>query len=291
MVLPWRGWRRRGITLDRGDLARAARWATESKTLYEQLGWKWAVLSARTCLARVAFAEGDLRRAETMYESLLGATQEEGDAYGLATARHGLGLLRTARHEYAQALALHVAALRGYQALGERLWIAVCLEAIATDLSAMGWAAPASRVLGAAAGVRTAIGLPTWFADQGALARTRDGARAALGEAGFTAAWAAGAAAPLAEVIAEAVELAASAASRPRVEPPEAGAAWPAGHLTPRELEVLRLLAEGRSNPEIGTVLSISHRTVAGHVEGIFRKLEVDSRAAAAAIAVRRKLI
>jgi DNA-binding CsgD family transcriptional regulator len=59
------------------------------------------------------------------------------------------------------------------------------------------------------------------------------------------------------------------------------------GRLTPREREVLRLLAVGRSDPEIAAALYISRRTVATHVANLFQKLGVHSRAAASAVAVR----
>ncbi|HEY7031216.1 MAG TPA: response regulator transcription factor [Thermomicrobiales bacterium] len=61
--------------------------------------------------------------------------------------------------------------------------------------------------------------------------------------------------------------------------------------LTPREVEVLRLIAEGCSNREIGDRLYISHRTVMQHVASILAKLEVGSRTAAAALAHRQGLI
>jgi DNA-binding CsgD family transcriptional regulator len=60
----------------------------------------------------------------------------------------------------------------------------------------------------------------------------------------------------------------------------------PAG-LTAREVEVLRLVAQGRSNPEIGEALFISPRTVGGHVANLLAKLRLESRSAAAAYAVR----
>jgi ATP/maltotriose-dependent transcriptional regulator MalT len=62
------------------------------------------------------------------------------------------------------------------------------------------------------------------------------------------------------------------------------GRARPAG-LTERELEVLRLVAEGRSNPDIARVLVLSHKTVERHLSNIFTKLDVPSRTAAAAYA------
>ena len=57
--------------------------------------------------------------------------------------------------------------------------------------------------------------------------------------------------------------------------------------LTPREREVLRLLVEGRSNPEIAAALFVSPRTAETHVTHILAKLGVTSRAEAAAHAVR----
>jgi DNA-binding NarL/FixJ family response regulator len=62
------------------------------------------------------------------------------------------------------------------------------------------------------------------------------------------------------------------------------GRARPAG-LTERELEVLRLVAEGRSNPDIARFLVLSHKTVERHLSNIFTKLDVPSRTAAAAYA------
>ena len=66
----------------------------------------------------------------------------------------------------------------------------------------------------------------------------------------------------------------------------------PADHgLTKRELEVLRLVASGMSNREIATGLVISERTVARHVQNIFAKLGVSSRAAASVFAAEHELL
>jgi DNA-binding CsgD family transcriptional regulator len=64
----------------------------------------------------------------------------------------------------------------------------------------------------------------------------------------------------------------------------------PAG-LTPRETEVLSLLAEGRSNAEIASQLYLSTRTVDHHVSAILRKLRVPSRARASAEAARLGIV
>ena len=60
--------------------------------------------------------------------------------------------------------------------------------------------------------------------------------------------------------------------------------------LTPRELEVLRLVATGKSNPEIAETLVLSEKTVARHLY-IFTKLDVSTRTAAAAFAFEQRLL
>ena len=60
--------------------------------------------------------------------------------------------------------------------------------------------------------------------------------------------------------------------------------------LTTRELEILRVLATGKSNREIAAALVISDHTVRRHIQNIFAKLGVSSRAAATAFAVRHDL-
>src|ERR1700757_1664506 len=61
--------------------------------------------------------------------------------------------------------------------------------------------------------------------------------------------------------------------------------------LTDREAEVLQLLADGKSNKEIGTKLFISEFTVKGHLRNIFTKLNVLSRTEAISAATRRGLV
>ena len=100
--------------------------------------------------------------------------------------------------------------------------------------------------------------------------------------------------APLAEVV-RAVELVAS--GRPYVDPVLAGvlsssaATEKIASLTPRERDVLRLLADGMSNEEIGKALFISPETVRTHVRKAMSKLDADTRTQAVATALRQSLI
>jgi HD-GYP domain-containing protein (c-di-GMP phosphodiesterase class II) len=72
--------------------------------------------------------------------------------------------------------------------------------------------------------------------------------------------------------------------------PPPSPARWPA-ELTDREVEVLRLIARGRSNREVARQLFIAPKTVGRHVENLYRKIGVSSRAAAAVFAMEHRLL
>lgn len=63
------------------------------------------------------------------------------------------------------------------------------------------------------------------------------------------------------------------------------------GQLSHRELEVLKLMVEGQSNPEIAATLYLSPNTVKTHIRGIMNKLAVDDRVQAAVVALRSGLV
>jgi DNA-binding NarL/FixJ family response regulator len=69
------------------------------------------------------------------------------------------------------------------------------------------------------------------------------------------------------------------------------GAPEAVGGLSAREVEVLRLLATGKTNRAIADALFISEKTVARHVSNIFTKLSLSSRAAATAYAYQHHLV
>lgn len=61
--------------------------------------------------------------------------------------------------------------------------------------------------------------------------------------------------------------------------------------LTPRELQMLEFLAEGRSSKEIANFLAIAEATVKGHLKNLYEKLGASDRAHAVAIALRQRII
>ncbi len=68
-------------------------------------------------------------------------------------------------------------------------------------------------------------------------------------------------------------------------------AAWVEHDLSEREITVLKLVAEGKTNKEIANVLDFSEKTVKNHVRNIFHKLQVYDRTQAAILAIRKGLI
>jgi DNA-binding NarL/FixJ family response regulator len=110
--------------------------------------------------------------------------------------------------------------------------------------------------------------------------------RASLSDAAFEQEWSAGRALPLDEVLADV--LGSFKVERGGIPAPARSAL--AADLSPRELEVLRLIAAGKSNKEIAEALVISLNTVFRHVSHIFQKTGAANRAEAAAYAVRHDL-
>jgi DNA-binding CsgD family transcriptional regulator len=147
----------------------------------------------------------------------------------------------------------------------------------------------AARLFGAAHRIRNTLGLEVSGFYRTVLDVGIAEARAALGESVFAAAWEEGTALPLDDALAEVAAIDAAIFAEP---PPAASeSSNSARHgFSPRELEVLRLVAAGRSDREIGEMLFISRRTAAGHVGSILTKLDLPSRTAAAAYAVRHGL-
>jgi DNA-binding CsgD family transcriptional regulator len=120
--------------------------------------------------------------------------------------------------------------------------------------------------------------------------------RAAMGAKVFEAEYTAGRALDLARAAHQALQAIQAGREAPRAgalasEPDAAVAGQAASVLTPRELDVLKLVAQGLSNPDIARQLVVSEHTVHRHLANILRKLGLSSRAAAVAWGVRTGLV
>ena len=146
------------------------------------------------------------------------------------------------------------------------------IEAIA------GNAASAARLVGAVEGLFVLHGVVPTASYRARLQHAASLARTALGEQAYAAAWAAGRDDPHAVMTAA-------------IGPHDRGKTGAPFHLSPRERDVLSLLASGQTDKEIASALAISNRTVSNHVARILGKLGARSRAEAAVRAVRHGLL
>jgi DNA-binding CsgD family transcriptional regulator len=155
------------------------------------------------------------------------------------------------------------------------------LESVAEVLVAAGQWESATRLFGTAEALRQRAGLLTGPV-RPAVAGADPNAAARL--------LAAGRAMPMSEAIADAL---AAGLGTPGA-PPETLAPVLSAHafgLTPREREVLALLCQRLTDPEIAARLFLSPRTVESHVARIFAKLDVTNRRDAVALAAQRQLV
>lgn len=164
--------------------------------------------------------------------------------------------------------------------LGDDATAADALEALAGLAAIAESPAEAARLFGGAEALRESIGYVRFLVDREVYDADVAIAREGLTEEEFERAWEEGRAMSMDEAIAY--------ASRGRGERKRPSAGW--ASLTPSELQVMRLVAEGLSNPRIGERLFVSKRTVQTHLKHVFAKLGVNSRAELASRATRRQI-
>jgi len=161
---------------------------------------------------------------------------------------------------------------------GDQLGLVDALELLARLAAAQDSHKEAIRLWAAAESVRSDLGYARFPVDRGPHEAALAAAKEALGADEFAATWAEGAKLSAEEAIAY--------AARGRGERKRPSTGW--ASLTPSELEVVRLVGEHLTNPEIAARLFISRATVKTHMVHIFSKLGIESRSELAAEAVRR---
>jgi DNA-binding CsgD family transcriptional regulator len=231
--------------------------------------------------------DDDTRAAEHFAETLP-YFKALGDRWGLGLALSNLGRSIVRQGDDARAAVLFRQALGIAWELGDRWAIAHALEDVGCLAARAGRAEAAARLLGAADALRAADGIQLSPLHRTGHAVAIAAVQAGQGEEGFTAAWAAGQALTVAAAVAAAFDALADLEQSPGSSEASESADGP--RLTRREREVLRLLAEGLTDRQIGDALAISPRTVGVHVTNLLAKLGVETRTAAAAVAVREGL-
>jgi len=257
----------------------------ESLALGETLGDRVLQYIALYNLADLAIAHGDLNEAERLHEASLALKRAQGDAWSVSNSLGSLAELAHKRGDLDAALQLYAQAVQAHRLVGDRRGLVYDLEGVAWIAAAKGHAARAARLLGAAEAQGEALGVrPRWPTVEAAWHMFVENAtHAALDSANFAANWSHGGGMSLDEALADAF---AEGADSPTLE-----TRTTSGSLSPREIEVARLVAGGLSNRQIAEKLEVTHWTAEKHVQHILDKLALSSRAQVAVWAVERGLL
>jgi predicted ATPase/DNA-binding CsgD family transcriptional regulator len=292
------------VAYDQMEWAMSKNWYAESLRVAQSLNDALGVARALRGLALVTHQQGDYQRARQLHEEGLAKRREVGESWGVALALIGLGQVLLDIRDIPRARALFDESLTLSQDLGDRQGLARSLEAFASLAAMTGWVEEASQLVSAAAELRDVSQIPLSPAERAQLARRLRYAHHSQGERVPRAVRAAGLAMPLeqavalARVIGRAGEHGSSAAAHPAMPtqhehdqaPPGPSTSGVPGALTARELEVLRLVAGGRSNREIADELVLSVRTVERHINNLYAKIGARGKADATAYAFRHGL-
>lgn len=246
------------------------RWE-EAEVLFADALARWHALDAwgeeavaLIHLSRIALGRGDCDLAARHAEASLTRSRALGysSAAGLALSR--LGQLARARRDDRDAALAYQEALGLWASRNDHWYITLALAGLAEIASAHGQAPVAAILVGAINTLAEAAGslYPDCRVNHDRAATV---ARGALGQERFDELRAAGHRLSLSEAVAIAATVSVPAAP-------------PGGALTTREIDVLRLVAAGRTDREIAGTLFLSRRTINAHVAHILAKLQVRTR-------------
>jgi DNA-binding NarL/FixJ family response regulator len=261
----------------RGDITEATRLASASIAVMRSIDHRWGIARAQLGLGDLARMRGDSADARRMYTEALGYLREIGARPEIARCLSGLGRVALDLDDTETARSCLAESLQMARDIGSHIGTARGLTACAVLAEHEGDTERSVLLAAAAAGLRATAGLPRPSATtraeryQAAAQRLGDGAVALL--------WSRGLALSTEAAIELAIGRPGPAAGRAGAAGAAAGSPSLTGGLTPRELEIARLIAGGLSNKAIAAELVISPATVARHIANIMSKLSFRTRA------------
>jgi predicted ATPase/DNA-binding CsgD family transcriptional regulator len=293
-----------------GDYATAKQWFQLSLALSQQIGNSWSLAFSLTNLGNVAYALGEYAEARRLLEEGLQIRQATGDGRGVAICFNRLGDTAVALREYSHAEERYMQSLSLFREIGNQWGMAAALLNLGRLACAQGRFPAAAHALqdalrlslgtqsapqvlaifGAFAALLRAGGEPAWAGELDSFMASEPGALAAyLPHAERILAWSSAPSA-LESAVGTADKSVLALGNSPPAPARASGAALPAG-LTSREIEVLRLVAQGLTDAQVAERLILSRRTVSTHLTSIYSKLQVASRSAATRFAVEHGLV
>jgi predicted ATPase/DNA-binding CsgD family transcriptional regulator len=290
-------WSRAGLAqvlfLSQGHHATTRAQFEECLEIFRESGDKVGVAFCFSLLGQVALYQGDAAIACSLAEEGVTLYKEMGNRPGAAWSRFLLARALAFKGDHVAARALYEESLTEARATGEKLDIVHNLEGLAGVVAAQGELTWAARLWGTAEALRDPMGTPLPPVYRAGYDQSVAAARAQLGEKAFAAAWAEGHAMTPDQALAAQGPVTLptpTSAERTSTSPTKPVITYP-NDLTAREVEVLRLLAQGLTDTQIAEQLVISPRTVNTHLTSIYGKIQVSSRSGATRYAVDHRLV
>jgi ATP/maltotriose-dependent transcriptional regulator MalT len=271
-----------------GKFAQARELYQDSLQLYRELNSldNSEAADALAHLGMAEFFDGNLASARALTEDSLRIKRTFGERWGIGFALYLLGCIAIAEDHYDDARNLLLEALVVSNEVGNQLLRVFLLEALAW----LTMAPPkkknpvlAAQMLGAADGLRSILGAPTPPQWSMLIERITGEAQALIGVDRFAHTFADGKRLTPDELLTRYEHDAFTSV--------HAYGETVLSNLTPRELEVLRLVASGLTDAQVAEKLVVSVRTVDAHLQSIYSKLDVQSRTAAVTEARARNLL
>jgi predicted ATPase/DNA-binding CsgD family transcriptional regulator/Tfp pilus assembly protein PilF len=285
------------LTYEAEDYISARSLFEQGLALANDIGNRWNVAYALSWLGNVSWRLGDKEAARSQYEQGLELYREIGDEWRFGYWFYRQGLWAFEEGDYAAASSLFRQSLDVWQHMPDKRSFAVGLTGLGGANAKLGQAHRGAVLLGAGENILAPLGQVGQLDDRPPYEQGLESARAQLGEEAFEEAMNEGRAMSMEEAIAYALQ------GVPQVEPEyatskESAPQSPAGpqpnypnELSRREVEVLRLLAEGLTNKQIGERLFLAGNTVRAHLYSVYNKLDVPTRGAAIRFAADHGLI
>ncbi len=281
---------------DQGNGARARALLEEGLTINREIGNPWGMALILGLSGQLAFQQGEMRQAEVLLRESAKLSHEVGDQRSLARTRLLLAGLVALRGDYAASRLGYEEGLATALDIGHTNYIASGLKGLGCVAAAQGLHTWAALLWGAAEPLRESRSVaipPAIYERMVAVVRSQ------LGEPAFAQALAEGRALTPAQALALHEAFPPQASQTPKPAQAASGSSptapthhpsYPAG-LTAREVEVLRLVAQGLSDAQVAKQLIVSPRTVNWHLTSIYSKLGVSSRSAATRFAMEQHLV
>jgi len=288
------------LAIRRGDSVRAREMYEEAFILRTEVADPLWVARSLASLGYLAHFLGDYDRAVELHEQGLALCREAGDKSAVGDALIYLSHEVAGLGRYARMNSMLSEAMALFREVGSSHGIADCLAIYGKAAFAQEHWEWATVLFGLAKSLLDAVGLPMESPSNSDLTEYEqdvEDLKGRLGTTAFDALWLSARQMTPEEAIAYGRE--AEAVAVPTVAPElptfieaqsQPQATYPAG-LTPREVEVLRLVASGLTNIEAADRLTVSRHTINMHLRSIYSKLAVTSRIAATRIAIAEGIV